>query len=414
MSPLRPHITPDSFFHTIPSQPQSSSSPPTLIYFISGNPGLISYYTPFLTLLAENLKPLTAPGPGPSHQSDPASDSDSRIFHIHGHSLAGFELSDRGNNDSNSSSSTAGDHYHNLEEQICFVQRKLNAFVRDIPREDSGSSPPKPNVILIGHSVGGYIAMEVINRHLHGYRHRQPHGEQGSIMTPDGDDDNDVQFNITGGVMLFPTVVDIALSPSGRKLTTLLSLIPNLALLVAFLARILTSLLPTSILRPLVASFTAHPPDHALDATCAFLASKTGVRQALHMAADEMKTITADGWADEVWGVGSKSGSGPGFGSESESEPEPDGKDLLDPLPLPQLAFYFGRNDHWVAEETREEILKARGGGATAAAAAGEKNGPSMLVCEEGVPHAFCLRHSEVMARKVAGLVGGIVRGGLD
>jgi hypothetical protein len=87
------------------------------------------------------------------------------------------------------------------------------------------------------------------------------------------------------------------------------------------------------------------------------------------MAADEMRTITSDKWSDDVWGV-------------SRATHKNDAQ--LVSKPPTQLIFYFGRNDHWVAEKTREEILAARGG-----MRAGR--GPRMVVCEESVPHAFCL-----------------------
>jgi hypothetical protein len=73
------------------------------------------------------------------------------------------------------------------------------------------------------------------------------------------------------------------------------------------------------------------------------------------MAADEMRTITSDKWSDDVWGMSNV-------------------KD-----PVTRLFFYFGRDDHWVAERTRDEIIELRGGG------------PTMVVCEEGLPHAFVL-----------------------
>lgn len=56
----------------------------------------------------------------------------------------------------------------------------------------------------MGHSVGTYIAMEVIRRHRE--RSTSDHSNTGG-------------FDIIGGVMLFPTVMDIASSPSGKKLT---------------------------------------------------------------------------------------------------------------------------------------------------------------------------------------------------
>lgn len=107
------------------------------------------------------------------------------------------------------------------------------------------------------------------------------------------------------------------------------------------------------------------------------------------MAADEMRTITSDKWGDDVWGAAHK--------------------------PVAQLFFYFGQNDHWVADQTRDEIIALRG----------RDGGPTMIVCEEGLPHAFCLselfplglcvlltfiEHSDTMARKVAGMIESIMR----
>lgn len=79
-----------------------------------------------------------------------------------------------------------------------------------------------------------------------------------------------------------------------------------------------------------------------------------------------MRTITSDKWADDIWGTGT------GIVSATTNPPA-------------KLFFYFGQNDHWVAEQTRDEIIEVRGK---------TKGGPKMLVCEDGVPHAFCLSES--------------------
>ena len=75
-----------------------------------------------------------------------------------------------------------------------------------------------------------------------------------------------------------------------------------------------------------------------------------------------MRTITSDKWTDDVWGV------------------------VTACEPITRPFFYFGQNDHWVAEQTRDEIIELRG----------QKDGlgPSMFICEEGLPHAFCLSKS--------------------
>ncbi|KAL4784604.1 hypothetical protein BJX76DRAFT_213778 [Aspergillus varians] len=379
----KPHITPDSFFHkTSPSTalPPSPSTWPITIYFISGNPGLISYYHAFLSFLSKNLASSSAPGQD--------------TFHIVGHSLAGFELEPADtafNNEKGTQvENPSPDHDYDLEEQICFMQGRLATHMHGLCAGSTGTSTSRsnsldapaesqlqlerPRVILIGHSVGTYIAMEILRRHR---EQRQ-----------DQDISNDGGFDIVGGVMLFPTVMDIAHSPAGRRLTFLLRFIPQLALVVSFLARILTAVLPNSILRAVIRYVMRSPPDAAVAATASFLKSRRGVRQALHMGADEMRTITTDKWSDDVWGVSGATA------SESQGQSQ---RQLLT-----RLFFYFGRNDHWVAEQTREEIVAARGATKTG-------TGPKMIVCEEALPHAFCLRHNETMANKVADMVQEIL-----
>ncbi|KAI2672733.1 hypothetical protein CBS147325_4239 [Penicillium roqueforti] len=324
----------------------SPSDPKTTIFFISGNPGLIGYYHPFLSLLSKYL--------GEEEENSPSLQS----FQIYGSSLSGFEI------DEHQPSPPPNNGVDlDLEGQIRFVQGKLAALMGD-QRSGNGNGKAtvdagaRQKVILIGHSVGAYIAMEILRRH----REASPEST----------------FDIIGGAMLFPTVKDIAASPSGQKLTTLLSIIPRLAVVVSLFVRLLTFLLPTSLLRYVVRLVMNDPPAHALDATCAFLKSRGGVRQALHMAADEMRTITSDKWSDDVWGAASAR------------------------EPIAKLFFYFGRNDHWVADQTRDDIVAVRG-------RKGGQAGPTMVVCEEGLPHAFCLKHSDVMARKVARMIGQIV-----
>ncbi|KAJ5512595.1 hypothetical protein N7463_002147 [Penicillium fimorum] len=340
---MAPEITPNTFLTTT----GSLSDQKTTIFFISGNPGLIGYYHPFLSLLSKYLDE-------PKEQHSPNLPS----FQIYGCSLSGFEIDEHR---PLPSQNNGVDLDLDLEDQICFVQGKLAALMGDGTNGNGNgtvNAGTRQNVILIGHSVGAYIAMEILRRHH--------------------EENPESSFDIVGGAMLFPTVKDIAASPSGQKLTTLLSIIPRLAVVVSFLARLLTLLLPASLLRSVARLVMGDPPVHALDTTCAFLKSPRGVRQALYMAADEMRTITSDKWSDDVWGAASAR------------------------EPIAKLFFYFGRNDHWVADQTRDEIVAVRG-------RKGGEVGPTMIVCEEGLPHAFCLKHSGVMARKVAGMIGQIV-----
>lgn len=191
---MQPHVTPDSFFHTTspprPTLPTNPPPAPILVYFISGNPGLISYYYPFFTFLSDKLQSLSS--------SSSKQKKDHHQFYIHGHSLAGFEVQPQ---------SPLPTHYHNVEDQIQFIQHKLDSFVQATTTTQSSSTVRRPRVIIMGHSVGTYIAMEVIRRH----RERQTSAHANTTSTTD--------FDIIGGVMLFPTVMDIASSPSGKKLT---------------------------------------------------------------------------------------------------------------------------------------------------------------------------------------------------
>lgn len=90
------------------------------------------------------------------------------------------------------------------------------------------------------------------------------------------------------------------------------------------------------------------------------------------MAADEIHEIGADKWSDEIWGLT----------NPSEISNQQTNK-------LTKLVFYFGRNDHWVAEKTREEIIRARSPKVENLETAGQ--GPTMMVCDDGIIHGFCV-----------------------
>ena len=88
------------------------------------------------------------------------------------------------------------------------------------------------------------------------------------------------------------------------------------------------------------------------------------------MARDEMNEITADRWNTDIWGDATP--------SSSES-------------PRSKLAFYFGKDDHWVASHMRDELIAARGWRDEV----DDDRRPRMEVDQEGVPHDFCISKSE-------------------
>jgi len=203
-----------------------------LIYFITGNPGLISYYNTFFQTLHELLSSSMA--------------SSSNIFHIHGQSLAGFE-------DDPTKPFRATP--YSLEDQISLSFSTLQDL-----RIPSGpkKSQSYTSIILIGHSVGAYILLELINT---------LRKSSSSLL------------NIKAGILLFPTVTHIAQSPSGLKISTLFK-IPDFPRRASFVARNLVSVLPRNWLRWLVGIVTGLP-NQAAEVTTGFLRSRMGIWQAL-------------------------------------------------------------------------------------------------------------------------------------
>lgn len=222
-------------------------------------------------------------------------------------------------------------------------------------------------VILIGHSVGSYIALEVLSR----LRRRSSEAS----LKPS----SKAKLN---AILLFPTVTHIAQSPSGVKFSTLFG-IPKFPTLVHLLSQYGFWALSDDWLKGAVKKITGMP-DNAAGVTARFLRSKTGVAQSLHMARDEMKTITEDKWDEEIWGI------------EGEDEEKGDGE----VREAPRLVFLFGEDDHWVANHTRDALIKARGssGGRI-----------KMVLDQDKIPHGFCIRHSEQVAEKVSVWVSEMV-----
>lgn len=163
-----------------------------LIFLITGNPGLIEYYNSFLTILYTSLR---------------AKYPDCNL-HIRGTSLAGFEVGTT--------------HYNggpfNLEQQIEWIDHRLTDAIsadsaltkKAVVNADAGTgTDAATRVVLVGHSVGAYILLEVLRRQ----KKRSAAGYGHGVRT----------MKIVGGICLFPTVTHIAKSQSGRRLSVRLS-----------------------------------------------------------------------------------------------------------------------------------------------------------------------------------------------
>lgn len=207
---METQITPNKFC-TYTGTPSETD---VTVFFISGNPGLISYYHPFLSLLAQNLA-------STQEQKSPRNPVPCQIY---GCSLGGFELeTEKSRLRSSSQSKQHGGRnapsrtpeYYDLEDQIHFAHRKLNELMSINAAGHSEHGSRRQKVVLVGHSVGAYIAMEILRRH------REAAFNPTAVEQLESSNSSKASagFDIIGGIMLFPTVVDIAASPSGRKLT---------------------------------------------------------------------------------------------------------------------------------------------------------------------------------------------------
>ncbi|KAK5107260.1 hypothetical protein LTR62_001576 [Meristemomyces frigidus] len=303
--------------HTPTTTPASQS---LLIFFITGNPGTIGYYRATLEQISTSL-------------AESSLGQNSNI-HVFGSSLVGFDEHE-GVPPPISAHASSGP--LSLRAQILYVKHTLLTATRQITAEDHGRAPL---VILVGHSIGAYILLEIISD-------LQPPRGQISL--------EDIDLKIASGICLFPTVVDIAKSSTGRTMA------------------LITGMEPAS-----------------AKTTAQFLHSPNGVHQALFLAADEMRSVTSDRWNDGLWGLDA---------DEATSAKLPELATAAQTRT--KLFFYWGENDHWVADSTRDTLIMQRGRNVESAQKEDRK--PVMEIDQHGVPHAFPVKqaHGRIVANKV-------------
>jgi len=259
-----------------------------------------------------------------------------------------------------------------LGDQIEDVSMRLDATTAELAKQDRSGRPTR--VILVGHSVGAYILMSLLD--LRG-RERRSSRDMAEQLPSD----------IIGGICLFPTVVDLYKSPNGIKARWVAN-IPYFSLFVHSLAKVLCTLLSFASLVKLVERLTGQPTQ-AATVTASFLASATGVRQAIFLAQHEILEMREDRWTDDVWTTTATSADSRDLGTNGT-----------------KLFFYWGADDHWIANSTRDAVIAAR-----AATASEEGVKPHMEIDRLGTPHDFCTRpnHSAIVANKVAEYVRAAV-----
>lgn len=329
--------------HTLHS-PHHGVNPETrhcLIYFLTGNPGLIDYYVPFFSHLRTILDNIEVQR---NHKV---------TFTIYGRNLAGFD------DDHPVPFNTTDNLPHDVEYVIndCFKHLlAANAIAGPGPR----TGEPYDEIILMGHSLGTYIALELFHRHLHSL----------PPVTDVSSSPEIPQLNLKSGILLFATIAHLAKSPKGVYLN-FIRRHPFLARNMPRTAEALLSLLPTAVIRWFTSTILKMPPSAAATTT-RFLTSRDGVYQALYLGMDEMAVISEESWAEELWEIGDEA--------------------VAHAHEIPKFFIFFGKQDHWVANEYRDKFIESREEHASRDDVPKHKRGRTRIVVDEGdLPHDFCI-----------------------
>lgn len=173
MDQLTPHVTSQSVY--IPSKfPQSANYH---VIFITGNPGCIGYYHSFLSILGKGLW--------------------REAIDFYGHSLANFVDEVQG-----ADKVEAPREILNLQGQILYMEELLQHYVESVIRNAGTKGEVKhPKIIIIGHSVGAYIGLEIMRR----WREKGTKAES-------------EKMRVVGFIGLWPTITWIGKSPNGIRL----------------------------------------------------------------------------------------------------------------------------------------------------------------------------------------------------
>lgn len=295
-----------------------------LIYYVCGNPGLIEFYSHFFNSLRGLLN---------ESEQDTAYD-------IYGRNLLGFS-------DDDHEPFGQGNDPYDLNGQIEGIYDDIAAKRVGLHDGQTGAKP-YDFVILMGHSVGSYISVEIFHRHMKDPE-RAPH------------------LNLKYGFLLFPTLTHIAQSPSGTRVEFYRRHIPLLNATAHILASLVISLFTEGTLRWIIHKVLGFTPLCA-SVTARWLKSRDGIWQSIHLGKSELETIRDEAWEEELWEV---------------AEEQDDGTDT------PKFFMFYAREDHWVADHLRDDFITRR-------REHGERGGRTRIVVDEGdLPHAFCTREGK-------------------
>ncbi|QYT06220.1 hypothetical protein H0G86_013082 [Trichoderma simmonsii] len=334
-----------------------------LIYFICGNPGLVNYYAVFLDCLRGMLD---AEDEG----------SGGTAYDIYGRNLLGFS-------DDDHEPFSASNEPWDLDGQIDGMFRDVAS--RTVIPDEAGAegqegeaARPYDFVVLMGHSVGAYISVEIFHRHMQDPS-RAPH------------------LNLRHGFLLFPTLTHIANSPKGRNVGLLMS-IPGLENNAQHLAKFILNCIPYAFVLWIIKNVLGFTPQTA-EVTARWLKSQGGVWQAIHLGLSEMRTICEEKWEEELWETTAEDDDINSYNyyqgkSKISANGEPQGGAETPQQQIPKFFIFYGKNDHWVANHVRDAFIEKR---------KSEKGHTKIQVDEGDIPHAFCVKEhtSWVIAKRV-------------
>ncbi|KAI9651519.1 MAG: hypothetical protein M1831_000793 [Alyxoria varia] len=427
-----------------PHYDNSERPPDHHVVFIPGNPGLVSYYHPFLRYLHARLNSAsfqrgTAPMHTPrdhdeSAQEDitprrnsltPESESESkrRRIAVYGTSLCGFSVFP--------ASGEEAQKLYDLADQISFIDQRLREYASRFRSSISQSSLTPSNnpisndspisITLLGHSIGAFFVLKLLERQ---YLDTSPG------VRP---------YDIRAAVLLTPTIENIAHSANGLKATWALDpstwnvLSPTVGLGAKVLVRKLAG---ERLARRAVAwwigagnrrSYSTkieegtrsseddvdrerrekekqqeqqQEIDNAVRVSVKWLGSEIGVSQAMHMASRELTLVTdlERHFSHEFLRL---------YRLIPHSiMPEPatvnSQKDQEHATPA-ELFLYFAETDGWVSNTTRDSLVSRiqQSQCETKVRVEIDKSGT--------VPHAFCIGYSELVAEKCAEYLSGVL-----
>ncbi|XP_061552910.1 lipid droplet-associated hydrolase isoform X1 [Phycodurus eques] len=169
------------------------------------------------------------------------------------------------------------------------VEHKLGFLRKHVPKET--------NLILVGHSIGCYIILEIMRR--------------------------DPSLKILKALMLFPTIERMALTPQGKAITPVLCQMRYLTYLSIFLLSLLPERLKSCLVKMVLAGIGSL--DHSVVQPTVGLLSGDSAANAVYMGGQEMRKVLAR-------------------------------DNMTIKRNLEKLIFYYGATDHWCPVQYYNEI----------------------------------------------------------